>query len=64
MTALERILSGEAARDYNERPLIRWTRRVRTAYAGLDRDSLAPTRATLAEREVFYARIVSVEQFD
>ncbi|NUT38381.1 MAG: hypothetical protein HOV86_00210 [Thermoactinospora sp.] len=64
---MDRILSGVAAADYATRPRTRWTDRVLAAYAGLDHGRLRDVRDTLhvrSEREVYYAKVVSVEEFD
>jgi hypothetical protein len=63
--AMARILSGEAERDYRARPKTKWSTSVHDAYERLDKTALASIRMRLvrrAEREVFYARVVSVEE--
>jgi SNF2 family DNA or RNA helicase len=65
--AMGRILSGETAAEYAARPASRWTSQTLAAYDKLQSDDLGAMRDILAERasrEVFYPRIVSVEDVD
>ncbi|GLX03772.1 hypothetical protein Misp03_06990 [Microbispora sp. NBRC 16548] len=65
--AMDRMLSGAAEREHLTQPENRWTGKVAAAYRALDRDALRAIRDELvmrAEREVFYARVVSVEEID
>ncbi|GIH46856.1 intein C-terminal splicing region/intein N-terminal splicing region [Microbispora rosea] len=65
--AMDRMLSGAAEREHLIQPENRWTGKVAAAYRALDRDALRAIRdelAVRAEREVFYARVVSVEEVD
>ncbi|MFG1821439.1 SNF2-related protein [Microbispora bryophytorum] len=65
--AMDRMLSGAAEREHLKQPQNRWTGEVAAAYRALDRDALRAVRDELvmrAEREVFYARVVSVEEID
>jgi hypothetical protein len=65
--AMDRILSGEAAAEYATKRPGRWTSQTLAAYERLQPDDLGAMRDILAERtgrEVFYPRIVSVEDVD
>ncbi|WP_182885051.1 SNF2-related protein [Microbispora sp. H10885] len=65
--AMDRMLSGAAEREHSIQPANRWTGKVAAAYRALDRDALRAIRDELAmraEREVFYTRVVSVEEVD
>ncbi len=65
--AMDRILSGEAVEEYAAKPGNRWTAGTLAAYERLNPIDLGVIRDTLAERadrEVFYARITSVEDVD
>jgi len=65
--ALDGILAGRAESEYRRLPASKWTARTLGNYAALDRNYLACQRERLSElleREVFYARIVSVEEVD
>ena len=65
--AIDRILSGQAVSEYAARPATKWTATTLEAYDRLNRDDLAAMRDILAERvnrEVFYPRIVSIEDTD
>ncbi|RBQ17639.1 hypothetical protein DP939_24500 [Spongiactinospora rosea] len=67
VAAMDGILSGESERDYLARPRTKWTEAVCAAYTGLDRPALSAIRDELSRRasqEVFYARVVSVEEID
>ena len=67
VAALDRILSGEAVAEYASKRPGRWTEQTLAAYEKLDLDDLGAMRDILAERanrEVFYPRIVSVEDVD
>jgi SNF2 family DNA or RNA helicase/intein/homing endonuclease len=67
VAAMDRDLSGEAAAEYAARPATRWTAATLSAYERLNPIDLGVIRDTLAERadrEVFYARITSVEDVD
>ncbi|MXQ63405.1 hypothetical protein GQ466_05095 [Actinomadura rayongensis] len=64
---MDRILSGAAAVEYAALKRSKWTERTLAAYERLDRDALRAIRDRLdarAEREVFYATVVSVEEID
>ncbi|XVQ16012.1 SNF2-related protein [Spirillospora sp. CA-255316] len=65
--AMDRMLSGEAAADYALLKPSRWTAQTIAAYERLDELELRRIRDRLderASREVFYAKIVSVEDVD
>jgi intein/homing endonuclease len=65
--AMDRILSGAAAEEYAAKPGNRWTASTMAAYERLNPIDLGVIRDTLAERadrEVFYARVTSVEDVD
>nr|WP_182708925.1 SNF2-related protein [Thermomonospora cellulosilytica] len=65
--AMDRILSGEAAAEYAAGPRNRWTAQTLARYEGLDEIALRRIRDRLDERacrEVFYARVVSVEDVE
>jgi hypothetical protein len=65
--AIDRILTGAAAAEYAAKPRSRWTAQTLAAYGRLEPDGLGAIRDILAERigrEVFYARVVSVEDVD
>ncbi|WP_285703255.1 SNF2-related protein [Microtetraspora sp. NBRC 16547] len=67
VTAMDRMLSGAAERDHLTRPVTQRTESVSASYRALDRDALNAIRDELskrAEREVFYARVVSVEEIE
>ena len=67
VAAMDRILSGRAAAEYAARPASKWTAATLAAYDRLNPIDLEAIRDFLAERadrEVFYARIVSVEDVD
>ncbi|HEY2575466.1 MAG TPA: SNF2-related protein [Streptosporangiaceae bacterium] len=67
VAAMDRILSGTAAIEYAAKPRSRWTAQAMAAYDRLEPDYLETVRDILAERidrEVFYARVVSVEEVD
>jgi intein/homing endonuclease len=67
VAAIDRILSGDAAAEYAARPVTKWTTATLAAYERLNPIDLGVIRDTLAERadrEVFYARITSVEDVD
>jgi SNF2 family DNA or RNA helicase/intein/homing endonuclease len=67
IAAMDRILSGEAAAVHASKPKNRWTTQTQAAYQRLELDDLGAMRDILAERvgrEVFYPRIVSVEDVD
>jgi SNF2 family DNA or RNA helicase len=67
VAAMDRILSGDAAAEYAAKPANRWTTATLAAYERLNPIDLSVIRGTLAERadrEVFYARITSVEDID
>ena len=63
--AVDRMLSGEAEREYRTRPRSKWTADVCASYASLDREELSAIRAELAKRasqQVFYASVLAVEE--
>ena len=65
--AMDRILSGVAVEEYAAKSGNRWTAATMAAYERLNPIDLGVIRDTLAERadrEVFYARITSVEDVD
>ncbi|MEV7968582.1 SNF2-related protein [Sphaerisporangium sp. NPDC088356] len=67
VSAMDRMLSGEAEREYQARPRSRWTSAILASYSALDREKLSVVRdelASRAEREVFYARVASVEEVE
>ena len=67
VAAMDRILSGEAAAEYAARPASKWTASTLAAYDRFNPIDLGVIRDALAERadrEVFYARITSVEDVD
>ncbi|MDF5759149.1 SNF2-related protein [Spongiactinospora sp. TRM90649] len=67
VTAMDRILCGRSEEEYLARPRTKWTDKVRAAYATLDHLRLPAIRDgldTRASKEVFYARVVSVEEID
>ncbi|WP_203717523.1 SNF2-related protein [Asanoa siamensis] len=67
VAALDRILTGEAEHAYLALPGSKWTARTRAAYAGVDRAGLTAIRDRLDRRtnqDVFYARVISVEDLD
>ncbi|WP_165969416.1 SNF2-related protein [Actinomadura sp. KC06] len=64
---MDRILSGKMESEYATRKGNKWTERTLASYRNLDRICLQKIRDSLAERaarEVFYAKIVSVEDVD
>ncbi len=64
---MDRIRTGAAAAEYATRPANRWTAATLASSKRLERVDLAAVRDSLAERlnrEVFYPRIVSVEDMD
>ncbi|MFG1854468.1 SNF2-related protein [Actinomadura geliboluensis] len=64
---MDRILSGEAEADYRLHRGSRWTAQTLAAYENLDRIELRKIRDRLEERatrEVFYAKIASIEEVD
>jgi intein/homing endonuclease len=67
VAAMDRILSGDAAVEYAAKPGNSWTAATMAAYGRLNPIDLGVIRDTLAERadrEVFYARVTSVEDVD
>ncbi|HEY7011712.1 MAG TPA: SNF2-related protein [Streptosporangiaceae bacterium] len=67
VAAMDRILSGQAVAEYAARPATKWTAATLAAYDRLNPVDLEAIRDFLAERadrEVFYARIVSIEDVD
>jgi SNF2 family DNA or RNA helicase len=64
---MDRILSGDAAAEYAAKPATKWTAATMAAYERLNPIDIGVIRDTLAERadrEVFYARVTSVEEVD
>jgi SNF2 family DNA or RNA helicase len=64
---MDRILTGQSAAEYAARPASKWTAATLSAYDRLERADLAAMRDILAERvnrEVYYPRIVSIEEMD
>src|SRR5580704_13006844 len=64
---MDRILSGVAVEEYAAKPGNSWTAATMAAYGRLNPIDLGVIRDTLAERadrEVFYARVTSVEDVD
>jgi len=67
VAAMDRILSGDAAAEYAARPATKWTAATLAACERLNPIDLAVIRDTLAQRadrEVFYARVTSVEDVE
>jgi hypothetical protein len=67
VTAMDRILSGEAALEYAGRPRSKWTGIISQAYRDLDVAGFEDIRDALhwrAGSEVHFARIVGVEDVD
>jgi SNF2 family DNA or RNA helicase/intein/homing endonuclease len=67
VAAMERIHTGQAASNYAMRSKNRWTARTLAAYDRLEPIDVGVMRDILAEglgRDVFYPRIVSVEDVD
>jgi hypothetical protein len=65
--AMDRMLSGQAADEYRLLPRSKWTGTITAAYDQLDRAALQNIRDAMAQRtasEVFYARIVEIEDVD
>ncbi len=67
VSAFDHILSGEAERAYRDKPASKWTLRTLDAYAKLDMQLLAVTKAELQRligQEVYYCRIKSIEDIE
>jgi SNF2 family DNA or RNA helicase len=67
VAAMNRILSGEAVAEHAARPATKWTAATLAAYERLNPIDVEAIRDIIAERaarEVFYARVVSVEEVD
>ncbi|MFI5066447.1 MAG: SNF2-related protein, partial [Streptosporangiales bacterium] len=67
VAAMDRICTGQAAAAYATGPEHRWTTQTLAAYGKLEPVDVGAMRDILAERlsrDVFYARIVSVEEVD
>ncbi|MBS1253406.1 MAG: Replicative DNA helicase [Anaerolineales bacterium] len=67
VNAVDSILSGEAEEGYRQLPPSKWTERTLAAYTALDHEALRSTQAQLidlTEREVFYSRIVEIQEID
>jgi SNF2 family DNA or RNA helicase len=67
ITAMDRICTGQAFAGYAARPRHRWTARTLAACSKLEPIDVGAMRDILAERlrrDVFYPRIVSVEDVD
>src|SRR5262249_21206030 len=65
--AMDRMLNGEAADDYRLLKRSKWTDSITAAYDRLGRVKVRDIRDAMAERaagEVFYARIVEIEDVD
>src|SRR5581483_11651405 len=65
VSAFDGILSGESERSYREKPPSKWTVQTLAAYAQLDMQLLAATRAHLQhliDQEVYYCRIKEFEE--
>lgn len=65
--ALDHVASGEAEQAYRALAPSKWTTQTLAAYAALDKAALAERRQQLhhlLEQEVFYCRVVSVEEFN
>ncbi|MCO5970861.1 SNF2-related protein [Actinoallomurus sp. WRP6H-15] len=67
ITAINAMLSGEAAAAYQGKKKSKWTAQAPACYERLDREGLSGIRDRLkqrADREVFYAKVLSVEDVE
>ena len=65
VTHMDRILSGQAEREYRKVKKSKWTARTLAAYANLDQPQLSETRQALPhllDKEVFYCKIKAIEE--
>ncbi|WP_328600715.1 SNF2-related protein [Actinomadura physcomitrii] len=67
LQGMDRMLSGEMQDEHASRTGNKWTARTAAAYENLDRAGLRKIRGSLhdrASREVFYAKVASVDEVD
>lgn len=67
VSAFDDILSGEAEQAYREKPVSKWTLRTLDAYAKLDMQLLAVTKAELqrlVSQEVYYCKVKEIEDIE